>query len=81
MSLVADLGGIFIVLNVTALALRPDCKYERNRTFGNRLGSDQFRRGNGPSQFVYLQSRFENIHTKGSCVVTRFRLTRAKNPD
>ena len=39
MSSAADLGGIFIVLDVTAT----NYEYEADRTLGDRLDSDQFR--------------------------------------
>ena len=46
MNLAADLGGIFIVLDVTALAFFcTNYKYETDRTLGesDRLDSNQFR--------------------------------------
>ena len=63
MSSAADLGGIFIVLEVTALALH------RGKTLKDRLDSDQFKGGNGSSrisQFVYFQSCFEDVHMRQS---------------
>ena len=51
MSSTADLGGILIVLNVTAFTQIINM-HERDRTWGDGLNSDQFRGGNGPSQFV-----------------------------
>ena len=42
--------------NCSCLTFCTDYKYERDRTFGDKLDSDQFRGGNGPSQFVYLLS-------------------------
>ena len=60
----ADLGGIFTVLGFCT-----NHKYERDRTLGDRdrMDIDYFRGGNGPSQLrqlVYLQSCFENVHTR-----------------
>ena len=43
--------------------------YERDRTWRDRLDSDQFKGGNGSSQlrqFVYFQSCFKNVHTRRS---------------
>ena len=54
MNSVADLGGNFIVLDVTALAFAQIYKYETNRTLGDRLDSDQFKGGNGPSRVCLL---------------------------
>ena len=57
MSSAANLSGIFIVLDVTVLACScTDYKYERDKTFGDRLDSDQFKGGKEPSQFVCLLS-------------------------
>ena len=47
----------------SCLTFRTNYKYERDRTLGDRLDSDHFRKGNRPSQFVYFQSYFENVHT------------------
>ena len=41
-------------------------KYERDRTLGDRLDSDQFRGGNGPSRFVYFLLCFENVRMRRS---------------
>ena len=50
--------------NCSCLVFCTNYKYERNRTLGDKLDSDQFRGGNyRPSQFVYFQSCFENVHT------------------
>ena len=53
--------------NCSCLTFCTNYKYERDRTLGDRPDSDQFRRGNGPSQFVYFQPCFENVHTTRSC--------------
>ena len=53
--------------NCFCLTFCTNYKYERDRNLGERLGSDQFRGGNGPSQFVYFQSCFGNVHTIRSC--------------
>ena len=66
MNSAVDLGGIFIVLDVTALAFAQIYKYERDRTLRDRLDNDQFRGGNGPSQLVSFQSCFENDPTRRS---------------
>ena len=65
----AGLGGTFIVLYVTALAVCTTYKYERDMTLGDRLDGDKFKGGNVSSQlrqFVYFQSCFENVHTRRS---------------
>ena len=49
--------------NCSCITFCTNYEYERDRTLGDRLDSDQFREGNGPSQFVYFQSCFENVHT------------------
>ena len=54
MNSAADLGG-FIVLDVTNCScFCTSHKYETGRTLGNRLDSDQFRGGNGPSRACLL---------------------------
>ena len=64
MNSTADLGGIFKVLDITALAFAQIVDInERDKTLGDRLDSDLFRGGNGPSR-VYFQSCFENVHTR-----------------
>ena len=50
MNSAADLGGTFIVLDVTALAFPQNHKYERDRALRDRMDSDQFKGGNGSSQ-------------------------------
>ena len=50
----ADLGGIFMILDVTALCFCTNYKYETNRTLGDRLDGDQFRGDNRPSQVCLL---------------------------
>ena len=52
--------------NCSCLTFCIDYKDERDRTFGDKLDSDQFRKGNWPSHFVYFQSCFANVHTKRS---------------
>ena len=47
-------------------------EYERDRTLGDRLDSDQFRGGNGSSQFVTFSHALKTF-TRYE-VVTRFRL-------
>ena len=54
MNSAADLGGIFIVLDITALAFAQIIKYETDRTLEDRLDSDQFRGGKGPSRVCLL---------------------------
>ena len=46
-----DLGGIFIILDISALLLATNYTY---RILEDRLGSDQLRGGNGPSRFGLL---------------------------
>ena len=48
--------------NCSCLTFCTNYKYDRDRTLGDRLDSDHFRGGNGPSQFVYFQSCSENVH-------------------
>ena len=43
-----------------------DYKYEKDRTFGDRLDSDQFRAGNGTNQFVYFHALKTSHDTKSS---------------
>ena len=66
MSSAANLGGIFYHSRCVCFCLtfRTNYKYERDRCLGDRLDSDQF---NGPSQFGYFQSCFENVHMIQSC--------------
>ena len=54
-------------------------KYERDRTMGDRMNSDQFRGGNGPSQFcLFTFSHALEMFIQYE-VVTQFRLeTQAK---
>ena len=42
--------------NCSCLTFCTDHKYDKDRTFGDKLDSDQFRGCNGPSQFVCLLS-------------------------
>ena len=57
MSSAANLSGIFITrCNCSCLTFCTDHKCDRDRTFGDRLNSDQFGGGNEPSQFVCLLS-------------------------
>ena len=51
MNLAADLGGIFIVPDVTAHAFAPVI-IMRQADPGDKLDSDQFIGGNGPSQVI-----------------------------
>ena len=53
--------------NCSCLTFCTNYKYERDRTLGERLDSEQFIGGNGQSQFVYFQSCFENVYTIRSC--------------
>ena len=53
--------------NCSCLTFCTNYKYERDRTLGERLDSEQFRGGNGQSQIVYFQLCFENVYT----IVTR----------
>ena len=66
MNLAADLGGIFIVLGLTALAFAQIYKYETERTLRHRLDGDQVKGGNGLAGFVYFRSCSENVHTRRS---------------
>ena len=62
MSPPANLSGNFIYCS--CLTFCTSYKHERDRTLGDRLDSDQFIGGNGPSQFVCLPRRDE-FHLKG----------------
>ena len=67
MNSAVDLGGVFIVLDVTALAFAEIINVRETGHLRDRLHSDQFKQGNRSSkirQFVYFQSCFENVHMK-----------------
>ena len=70
MSSAANLGGIFIVLDVTFCT---SYKYERDRTLGDRLDSDHFRGGKGQAVCLFTFSHALKTFTRYE-VVTRFRL-------
>ena len=64
MNTAADLGGIFIVLDVTALAFAPIINMRQtgpSETDWIAISSEE---ATGPAGFVYFRSCFENVHTR-----------------
>ena len=68
--------------NCSWLTFCADYKYEKDRTFGDRLDSDQFRAGNRTNQFVYFHALKTSHDTKSShSLGNRRAFTRGKMQD
>ena len=66
MNSAADLGGIFIVLDVTALASAQIINMRQTGHWETDWIVISSEEGTGPGRFVYFQSCFGNVHTRRS---------------
>ena len=64
MNSVTDLGGIFIVLDVKALAFAQIINMRETGPWETDWIVISSEEATGLAAFVYFRSRFENIHTK-----------------
>ena len=81
MTSAADLGGSFIILDVTAIALAQININMRKTGPWETLDNDQFRGGNGQNHASLFTSNHALKRFTQDHVVTRFRLARAKVPN
>ena len=68
MNSAADLGGIFIVLNVTVLAFAQTINMRETEPWETDwiMISSEEALATGEAEFVYFWSCFENVHTRRS---------------
>ena len=66
MNSAADLGGIFIVLDVTALAFTPVINMRQAEPWETGWIVNSLKEATGLAGFVYFRSCFENLHTRRS---------------
>ena len=80
MSSASDLGSIFIVLHVTALAFAQILNMSQTEHLETDWIVTSSEETMGLPGFVHLRPCFENVCTRDE-VVTRFRLTQDQHPD
>ena len=66
MNSAADLGGIFIVQDVTALTFAPVINMRQAGPWETGWTVNSSEEATGLAEFVYFRSCFENLHTRRS---------------